>query len=174
MFTQILRAFLSKAQQHDDDPNRWTGAANFRFVAEFLSHFRSIGYQLVRISDYENLDEFLGAIEALRDIDFLHEDARRQAVEECTEFFTYMDQLFAQISRRAELKEVPFDRHAAAETLKLLLGRGESLVGRLLLYDALAASFRELKIKRDPACPVCGDKPTIRDFIDYERACGAG
>ncbi len=121
MFTQILRAFLSKAQQNGDDPNRWTGAASFRFVDEFLNHFRSIGYQLVRMSDYENLDEFLGAIEALRDVDFLHEDARRQAVEECTEFFTYMDQLFAQISRRRELKEVPFDRQAAAETLKIYL-----------------------------------------------------
>ncbi|MBW2464175.1 MAG: hypothetical protein JRH11_21180 [Deltaproteobacteria bacterium] len=121
MFTQILRAFLSKAQQQGDDPNRWTGAASFRFVAEFLNHFRSIGYQLVRISDYENLDEFLGAIEALRDVNFLHEGARRQAIEECTELFIYMDQLFAQISRRAELKKVPFDRQAATETLKLYL-----------------------------------------------------
>ena len=61
----------------------------------------------------------------------------------------------------------------AAETLKLLLGEGETLLGRLLLFDALRMRFREMRLRRDPACPACGDAPTIRELIDYERFCGA-
>ena len=60
----------------------------------------------------------------------------------------------------------------ATETVKLILGIGEPLVGRLLLYDALAMRFRELKLRRNPECPVCGDHPTIRELIDYEQFCG--
>jgi sulfur-carrier protein adenylyltransferase/sulfurtransferase len=60
----------------------------------------------------------------------------------------------------------------ATETLKLILGTGEPLVGRLLLYDAFKMRFRELKLRRDPECPVCGDKPTIKELIDYEQFCG--
>ncbi|HEX2201966.1 MAG TPA: molybdopterin-synthase adenylyltransferase MoeB [Longimicrobium sp.] len=60
----------------------------------------------------------------------------------------------------------------AAETLKLLLGAGETLVGRLLLFDALRMRFREMRLRRDPACPACGEAPTIRELIDYERFCG--
>jgi rhodanese-related sulfurtransferase len=60
----------------------------------------------------------------------------------------------------------------ATETIKLILGAGEPLVGRLLLYDAFNMRFRELKLRRDPACPVCGDHPTIKELIDYEQFCG--
>jgi|YNPMSStandDraft_1061717.scaffolds.fasta_scaffold00132_23 molybdopterin/thiamine biosynthesis adenylyltransferase/rhodanese-related sulfurtransferase/molybdopterin converting factor small subunit len=60
----------------------------------------------------------------------------------------------------------------ATETVKLILGTGRPLVGRLVLYDALAMRFRELKLRRDPNCPVCGDRPTIRALIDYEQFCG--
>ncbi len=60
----------------------------------------------------------------------------------------------------------------ATETVKLILGAGEPLVGRLLLYDALAMRFRELKLRRNPECPVCGDHPTIRELIDYQQFCG--
>lgn len=59
----------------------------------------------------------------------------------------------------------------ATEILKLILGQGSSLVGRLLLYDALAMRFREIKVRRDPACPVCGDQPVIRGLMDYEQCC---
>jgi len=58
------------------------------------------------------------------------------------------------------------------ETLKLILGQGETLVGSLLLYDALKTEFRKLKLKRDPKCPICSDKPTITELIDYEEFCG--
>jgi molybdopterin/thiamine biosynthesis adenylyltransferase/rhodanese-related sulfurtransferase len=56
----------------------------------------------------------------------------------------------------------------ATEILKLALGKGNLLVGRLLLFNALDMKFRELKLRRDPACPVCGDHPTIKELIDYE------
>jgi adenylyltransferase/sulfurtransferase len=60
----------------------------------------------------------------------------------------------------------------ATEGIKLLLGVGSPLVGRLLLYDALQMSFREFKVRRNPKCPVCGDSPTITKLIDYEQFCG--
>ncbi len=60
----------------------------------------------------------------------------------------------------------------ATETVKLILGIGEPLVGRLLLYDALGMRFRELKLRRNPECPVCGDHPTVTKLIDYQQFCG--
>ncbi len=60
----------------------------------------------------------------------------------------------------------------ATEAVKLILGTGESLVGRLVLYDALAMRFRELKLRRDPDCQVCGDRPTLKRLIDYRQFCG--
>ncbi len=62
----------------------------------------------------------------------------------------------------------------AAEAIKLVLGAGEPLVGRLLLLDALAMSFRELALERDPDCPLCGTHPTIDTLIDYDAFCGVG
>ena len=61
----------------------------------------------------------------------------------------------------------------ANEVLKLLLGIGETLVGRYLLFDALDGTFREVKLRRDPNCPVCGEHPTITDYIDYEGFCAS-
>ncbi len=60
----------------------------------------------------------------------------------------------------------------ATEALKYFLGIGESLSSRLLLIDALSMSFREVKLKRNPECPLCGDNPTITELIDYEVFCG--
>jgi len=60
----------------------------------------------------------------------------------------------------------------ALETLKLLLGIGDPLIGRLLLFDGLKMEFRELALRKNPACPVCGVNPTIRELIDYEAFCG--
>jgi adenylyltransferase/sulfurtransferase len=62
----------------------------------------------------------------------------------------------------------------ATEAIKLLLGIGRPLVGRLVLYNALDMEFREVKVRKNPNCPVCGEKPTIRGLIDYEHFCGAG
>ncbi|HWC95732.1 MAG TPA: molybdopterin-synthase adenylyltransferase MoeB [Candidatus Sulfopaludibacter sp.] len=60
----------------------------------------------------------------------------------------------------------------ATETVKLILGIGTSLVGRLLLYDALGMKFRELKLRKNPECPICGDHRTITQLIDYHQFCG--
>jgi sulfur-carrier protein adenylyltransferase/sulfurtransferase len=61
----------------------------------------------------------------------------------------------------------------ATEILKLVVGHGVSLMGRLLLVDALTMTFRELKVRRDPECPICGEHPSITKLVDYEAFCGA-
>src|SRR5690606_28684216 len=60
----------------------------------------------------------------------------------------------------------------AVETIKLILGVGNPLVGRLLHFDTLAMEIKQLKLRRDPECPVCGDRPTVTELIDYEEFCG--
>jgi adenylyltransferase/sulfurtransferase len=60
----------------------------------------------------------------------------------------------------------------ATEAVKLIMGIGDSLVGRLMLYDALEMRFRELKLRKDPACPICGEHPTVTQLIDYDAFCG--
>jgi sulfur-carrier protein adenylyltransferase/sulfurtransferase len=60
----------------------------------------------------------------------------------------------------------------ATECVKLLLGQGEPLIGRLMLYDALKMNFQVFKVRRNPKCPICGDQPTITSLIDYEQFCG--
>jgi len=60
----------------------------------------------------------------------------------------------------------------ATEAIKLIIGQGESLIGRLLLFDALKMKFKELKLRRNPGCPLCGENPTIKELIDYDQFCG--
>jgi len=60
----------------------------------------------------------------------------------------------------------------ATEAIKIVIGKGEPLVGRLVLFDALAMRFRELKLRRNPDCPICGERPTIHQLIDYQEFCG--
>jgi adenylyltransferase/sulfurtransferase len=60
----------------------------------------------------------------------------------------------------------------AMEAIKLIIGQGQPLIGRLLVFDALSIRFRELKLRKDPECPVCGTHPTITRLIDYEQFCG--
>ena len=60
----------------------------------------------------------------------------------------------------------------AIETIKVLLGKGDTLVGRLLVFDALKMKFRELKLRKNPDCPICGTHPTVKELIDYEEFCG--
>ena len=62
----------------------------------------------------------------------------------------------------------------ATEAIKLLLGIGQTLVGRLLLFDALDLNFREVRLRPDPDCPICGEHPSIDKLIDYEQFCGIG
>ena len=60
----------------------------------------------------------------------------------------------------------------ATEAIKLIIGIGEPLIGRFLIFDALRMKFRELKLRKDPDCPVCGTHPTVTKLIDYEQFCG--
>jgi adenylyltransferase/sulfurtransferase len=60
----------------------------------------------------------------------------------------------------------------ALEAIKLIIGEGDPLTGRLLLFDALKLKFRELKLHKNPDCPICGENPTIHELIDYEQFCG--
>jgi sulfur-carrier protein adenylyltransferase/sulfurtransferase len=62
----------------------------------------------------------------------------------------------------------------ATEVIKILLGRGTTLAGRLLTYDSMRMKFRELRLRRDPACPVCGPRPSITRYVDYEGFCAVG
>ena len=59
----------------------------------------------------------------------------------------------------------------ATEVVKLILGQGDLLIGRLLMYDALQMNFNTFKIRRDKNCPVCGDDPTITELMDYQAFC---
>ncbi|MBL4791112.1 MAG: hypothetical protein JKY60_19385, partial [Kordiimonadaceae bacterium] len=60
----------------------------------------------------------------------------------------------------------------ATEAVKIILGQGTSLSGRLLLYDAMAMTFREVTVRHDPSCPACGEHPSIGDVVAYEQFCG--
>lgn len=60
----------------------------------------------------------------------------------------------------------------ATEVIKLIVGKGTPLIGRLLMYDSLAMRFREIRIRRDPECPLCGAHPTIKELVNYEELCG--
>lgn len=123
MFMQILRAFLAKAQAAEGAQDRWSGAPSLSFVRDFLTHFRAIGYQLVRAADYGRLDPFLAALEELSDVDLVEPARLRAALDECHAFYAFLEQLFADVSRRAELEGVPFDRKDATDTLKIYLGK---------------------------------------------------
>ena len=62
----------------------------------------------------------------------------------------------------------------ALEAIKVILGKGRPLIGRMMHFDTLAGEVRVLKIRRDPNCAVCSDKPTVKELIDYEFFCGLG
>lgn len=123
MFAQVLRAFVARARATPDVPDQWSSYTSFQFVREFLGYFRSMGYQLLRASDYPDFDRFLAAIEGLQEADFLEPARVISAVNECERFQHYLMETFERISQRAELQGVPFDKRAAAETLRLYLGQ---------------------------------------------------
>ena len=91
-------------------------------MRDFLSHFRAIGYQLLRANDYSRLDPFLAALEDLGDVDLVDPTRLRVALSECHAFYEFLEQLFEQVSKRADLAAVTFDRKDATETLKIYLG----------------------------------------------------
>ena len=122
MFAQIARAFASKARHTDVTVDRWTTIASFAFVREFLAYFRAMGYPLLRAGDYPRIDAFMSAMGTLEDRDTLDPQKLSVAVNECEQFYVFLTDLFEQISKREELLNVPFDRKAAARSLRMYLG----------------------------------------------------
>jgi hypothetical protein len=122
MFAQIARAFASKARHTDPLVESWTVVQNLSFVQEFLGYFRAMGYPLLRVGDYPRVSAFMAAMSGLADADVLDPSHLDQAAAECEVFYGFLTELFDLISKREELVGVPFDRPAAARTLKLYLG----------------------------------------------------
>lgn len=121
MFAQIVRAFSTKAR-HSPSEDRWAAVYNFQYVREFLKYFRAMGYPLLRSTEYPRFDTFLAAMERLQDTDLVDPARLADAIEECTAFHSYLQQLFQDVSKREALAGVPFDRRAAAASLRLYLG----------------------------------------------------
>jgi hypothetical protein len=123
MFAQIVRAFSQKARAVPEVGNvRWSGVSSLQFVREFLSYFRAMGYPLLRAADYPRFDAFLSAMSALEESDLLDPARLQQAIAESDQFYEFLTALFDQIGLRTELAQIPFDRRAAAEALRLYLG----------------------------------------------------
>ena len=97
--------------------------STFRFVREFVGYFRSMGYQLLRYSDYAEFDKFMQLVDRLREGDVLEVQRVSNVIAACEDFMSYLDRTFEAVSQREELKDCPFDRREAARTLKLFLKR---------------------------------------------------
>jgi hypothetical protein len=121
MFAQIVRAFSSKAQ-HSPSEDRWAAVYNFQYVREFLAYFHAMGYPLLRSNDYPRFDAFMAALSGLEDTDLVDPARLEAAIDECVAFHGFLNQLFEAISKRDDLRDVPFDRRDAAASLKLYLG----------------------------------------------------
>lgn len=122
MFAQIIRAFGTKAQSTSTSEERWAGASSLQFVNEFLAYFRAMGYPLLRSADYPRFDAFLEALSALSETDLLDPVRLARAVDEAAQFYEFLTELFERIGQREELRDIPFNRKAAAEALRLYLG----------------------------------------------------
>jgi hypothetical protein len=121
MFSQILRAFAAKANDSNAE-DAWGPVNEFHYVREFLTYFRSMGYPLLRGSDYPRFDAFTDALARLRESDLVEPRSLTRAIDECVAFQRYLEELFARIGQRRELVGVQFDRRQAAIALKLYLG----------------------------------------------------
>jgi len=123
MFQQIVRAFVVKTKGSMDAADHWSGLNTFRFVREFVRYFKSMGYQLLRYSDYERFDTFMDLITRLGNADVLEVERLGQVVSACEDFHEFLGRMFEAVGRREELADIPFDRKDAARTLMLFLGR---------------------------------------------------
>ena len=121
MFRQILKAFVAKTRGTEAVRDRWIGLDTFRFVKTFVDYFRSMGYQLLRYSDYERFDKFMALVDRLRDGDVLEVQRLSLVVEECEAFYAYLNKMFDAVNLRRELSNEPFDSKDAARTLKLFI-----------------------------------------------------
>ncbi|MEO7095190.1 MAG: hypothetical protein ABI175_18160 [Polyangiales bacterium] len=123
MFAQIVRGFAAKAAvvRAPDKGDRWAGVESFRFVQEFLNYFRAMGYPLLRANDYPRVDQFMAAMTSLEETDLLDPTRLAVAKDECEAFYRFLIEVFESISRRDELAGTPFDKRAAADSLRMYL-----------------------------------------------------
>lgn len=121
MFAQIVRAFTLKAQQARSLGEAWDTATSLQFVREFLSYFGSMGYPLLRASDYPRFEAFLSVMNDLRDADMLDSEVLERALIECQAFYSFLLELVGHIGKRQELRGVAFDERSAARMLRLYL-----------------------------------------------------
>jgi hypothetical protein len=121
MFQQILRAFIEKTKDSAGTADQWTGLNSFRFIRQFVKYFRSMGYQLLRYSDYEQFDNFMSLVDRLREGDVLETQRFSHVVEACEDFQNFLKETFESVGLREELKDIPFDKKEAARTLMLFL-----------------------------------------------------
>lgn len=121
MFKQILKAFVVKVSGTESVRDRWIGLNTFKFVRTFVEYFRSMGYQLLRYSDYDRFDKFMALVDRLRDGDVLEVQRLSHVVAECEAFYLYLEEMFETVEQRDELQNIPFDPKDAARTLKLFI-----------------------------------------------------
>lgn len=121
MFKQILKAFVVKIRGTESVRDRWIGLNTFKFVRTFVEYFRSMGYQLLRYSDYDRFDKFMALVDRLRDGDVLEVQRLSHIVAECEAFYLYLEKMFETVEQRNELQDIPFDLKDAARTLKLFI-----------------------------------------------------
>jgi hypothetical protein len=121
MFQHILRAFLEKAQTTVNAADTWSGMASFHFVRTFVRYFRSLGYHLLRYSNYDQFDEFIFLLDRLKGGDVLQVQRFSSVVEACQDFQDFLKLSFETLEEQEELRGIPFDRKDAANTLKLFL-----------------------------------------------------
>jgi hypothetical protein len=126
MFKQILRAFIAKTKGNADVTDQWAGTNTFKFVKTFVTYFKSMGYQLLRYSDYDHFDRFMVLIERLRDGDVLEIQRLPKVIKECEDFYNYLSLLFEDINQKEELAGITFDKKEAARTLRLFLGHKQN------------------------------------------------
>jgi len=121
MFQKVLKAFIEKASGSVVAADSWSKMSTFRFVREFVGYFKSMGYQLLRYSDYEKFDKFIQLVDRLQKGDVLEVQRVSYMIIEFEDFLTYLDQTFEAVSQRVELQGVEFDKKDAAQTLILIL-----------------------------------------------------
>lgn len=123
MFQKILRAFIEKTKGSLHTTDKWSETSTFRFMREFVGYFRSMGYHLLRYSDYKEFDRFMVLVDRLREGDALDVQQMQHVVQACEGFLAFLDRTFDAVGQREELADVPFDAKDAARTLKLFLKR---------------------------------------------------
>lgn len=121
MFRMVLRAFIEKTKGSYRTTDQWSEMTTFRFVREFVGYFRSMGYQLLRYSDYAEFDKFMTLVDRLREGDVLEVQRISNVIAACEDFMTFLDKTFDAVGRREELAGIPFDKKEAVQTLKLFL-----------------------------------------------------